>query len=455
MKLQNVTTNLSSAIRHDTMEGREYLVAPMVMLTEGVHKGSNGPLYYPEDELSKTPEAWNHKPVVVYHPTMHGMGVSACDPDIITKRKVGVIMNTRFDSKTGKLRAEAWLEKDRISEIDNRISDSLENNSIMEVSTGLFTDNQIEDGEYNGKPYSSVARNYRPDHLALLPDKKGACSIEDGAGLLQLNSAEQSSLSVAVSENFDGAVFKDVVSSCLVFEKGDQTWQCNFTMNDDSSIVFDRQSLEDVSRQMSEDQVETFTEEGEKEMANNLVDALISNEEAGFDEKDREGLLTLNAETLEKVQKLISNDEEASEEQEEEEKEEDAVEECADSEDKTCDAVEEEVPVENSEPLSAEQYVSNAPPQIRDMLESGLAAHNRDRQALIDVIVANEKNVFEKSQLAEKPMSELKGLAALAAPEEKPVPSYAGASAPSPVANSQTDEEHLLIPTINWSDSDS
>ena len=89
------------------------------------------------------------------------------------------------------------------------------------------------------------------------------------------------------------------------------------------------------------------------------------------------------------------------------------------------------------------------------MLESGLAAHNRDRQALIDVIVANEKNVFEKSQLAEKPMSELKGLAALAAPEEKPVQSYAGASAPSPVANSQTDEEHLLIPTINWSDSDS
>ena len=141
-----------------------------------------------------------------------------------------------------------------------------------------------------------------------MPDKKGAWSIEDGAGLLQLNSAEQSSLSVAVSENFDGAVFKDVVSSCLVFEKGDQTWQCNFTMNDDSSIVFDRQSLEDVSRQMSEDQVETFTEEGEKEMANNLVDALISNEAAGFDEKDREGLLTLNAETLEKVQKLISNE---------------------------------------------------------------------------------------------------------------------------------------------------
>jgi len=194
MNLQNITVNFSSAVRHDTMEGRDYLVAPMVMLTEGVHKGSNGWLYYPKDELSKTPESWNHKPVVVYHPTMNGMGVSACDPDIITSRKVGVIMNTRYDKETGKLRAEAWLEKDRIEMVDKRISKSLENNDLMELSTGLFTDNESVDGEFNGKQYDTIARNYRPDHLALLPDKKGACSIEDGAGLLQLNSAQQTTL---------------------------------------------------------------------------------------------------------------------------------------------------------------------------------------------------------------------------------------------------------------------
>ena len=38
-------------------------------------------------------------------------------------------------------------------------------------------------GDWNGKAYVGIARNYRPDHLAILPDMKGACSIADGAGL--------------------------------------------------------------------------------------------------------------------------------------------------------------------------------------------------------------------------------------------------------------------------------
>jgi hypothetical protein len=39
-----LTVNLKSIIRNDTMEGKEFLVAPMIMLVEGVHNGSNGPL---------------------------------------------------------------------------------------------------------------------------------------------------------------------------------------------------------------------------------------------------------------------------------------------------------------------------------------------------------------------------------------------------------------------------
>ena len=69
--LEHITNNLQgSQVRHDRMEGREYLVAPMAMITEGVHNGSQGPLYYPWDELSKFPQVWNMKPVVVYHPSI-------------------------------------------------------------------------------------------------------------------------------------------------------------------------------------------------------------------------------------------------------------------------------------------------------------------------------------------------------------------------------------------------
>src|SRR5690606_13771547 len=32
-------------------------------------------------------------------------------------------------------------------------------------------------------PYHSVARDYKPDHIAILPDRIGACSIADGCGV--------------------------------------------------------------------------------------------------------------------------------------------------------------------------------------------------------------------------------------------------------------------------------
>jgi len=112
----------------------------------------------------------------------------------------------------------------------------------------------------------------------------------------------------------------------------------------------------------------------------------------------------------------------------------------------------------NSDALTVEEYIANAPEGIRDMLKAGLAAHQRDRQDLIDVVVANEKNIFSEAQLNTKSIDELHGLAALAGVDEVPVanaavaPSYAGAAAPAPVRNAKDGEEQpLLIPTMNWS----
>lgn len=183
--LESFTFNIGGTkLRHETMDGKEYVVAPMAMLTEGVHNGSNGPLFYPKEELSKTPVVWNMKPLVIYHPTANGQGVSACTPEVIEKRSVGVVMNSKFDDK---LRAEAWIDEPKCNQVDPRVMKALHKGEMVEVSTGLFTDNEIKEGEYHGKRYVAIARHYRPDHLAILPDKKGACSISDGAGLLQLN----------------------------------------------------------------------------------------------------------------------------------------------------------------------------------------------------------------------------------------------------------------------------
>jgi len=183
-RFQTITLNFKPAqIRHDKMNGRPHLVVPCVMMTEGVHAGSEGPLLYTKEEMEANTHLWNNKPVVVYHPVRNGAPVSACDPDIIDRYGVGVLMNTRWE-KDG-LRTECWLEEERMELVDDRVLEALNSEEMMEVSTGLFMDVEATEGEWKGEKYKGIALHHRPDHLAILPDLTGACSVEDGAGLLR------------------------------------------------------------------------------------------------------------------------------------------------------------------------------------------------------------------------------------------------------------------------------
>ena len=66
----------------------------------------------------------------------------------------------------------------------------LEKGLLMEVSTGLFSDDESIQGQWNDKKYIGIVRNHKPDHLALLPGGVGACSANDGCGI-RINSAEE------------------------------------------------------------------------------------------------------------------------------------------------------------------------------------------------------------------------------------------------------------------------
>lgn len=192
-KLQTLTLNLSTKlVRDEVLEGRAHKVVPMVMLVEGVANGSCGRLKYTANEMRKALNVWNYKPVTQYHPTINGSGVSACTPVILNQSKIGVILNTRVDNKgpngAARLVAEAWIDWQRCQEVDKRIAKAITNQKPMELSTGLFVDiEEVTDNE----EYDGIATNFRPDHLAVLPDKKGACSLADGAGFIR-NEGEDS-----------------------------------------------------------------------------------------------------------------------------------------------------------------------------------------------------------------------------------------------------------------------
>ena len=175
------STSQNYEVRRETRDGRNYFVVPVVMMVEGVHSGSHGPLLHTIDELGRYPQSWDGRPVVIRHPQVNGVYVSANSPEVLDSYAVGQIYNTYVNGT--KLMAEAWLEINKLEQISPETYTKLENNELIEVSVGIFTDDEQSSGVWNGESYTMIARNHRPDHLALLPDEVGACSIDDGCGV--------------------------------------------------------------------------------------------------------------------------------------------------------------------------------------------------------------------------------------------------------------------------------
>jgi hypothetical protein len=181
--METFAVNLIGKAKRATFGGREFYVAPASLITPGILSGSRGPLLYLPEEVSRDPAVWNHVPIVVKHPYVNGEPVSARDPDVLEKQGVGFVFRSQFKEK---LTAEAWIDIANAQRIEPRIIAALEKGQPMELSTGLFVRNDPapEGATHNGRSYSFIARDLKPDHLALLPDEIGACSVKDGCGLL-------------------------------------------------------------------------------------------------------------------------------------------------------------------------------------------------------------------------------------------------------------------------------
>jgi len=170
-------------------QGRNHVVVPVIMMVEGVHRGSHGALLHLINDLGKFPEAWNGIPVVINHPVKDGVNVSANSPDIVDEQIIGRVYNAHVKDNA-KLAAEVWIDEERIKQISANVLRQLQEGKTLEVSLGVFNEEEYTPGEWNGEHYDAIARNHRPDHLALLPDGVGACSVADGCGI-RVNSDDQ------------------------------------------------------------------------------------------------------------------------------------------------------------------------------------------------------------------------------------------------------------------------
>lgn len=184
MLLETITFNFSGKVRRAVVNGKQYLVAPMTLIVPGVLNGSKGRLYYPPEEVSKNPAIWNGVPLTLGHPTHPTTNEhqSAKDEGVLERLGLGITKNGRWDGS--KLRADGWFDEERTQKLAPDVHNHLINSQPFELSTGLFTENEEKAGDHNGKPYDYIARNYRSDHVAVLVNETGACSVKDGCGVV-------------------------------------------------------------------------------------------------------------------------------------------------------------------------------------------------------------------------------------------------------------------------------
>lgn len=165
--------------------GRSFLVAPVVAAVGGVMNGEWGPA----EEFAKTIIDWEGQPITLNHPTdTTGEYISAHDDGV---QAVGFLASPNVSS--GKFKAIAWFDLallEASGEAGKKVITNLESGVVTEVSTGYFCDKEETPGTYNGVPYLAVQRNILPDHLAILPDGIGACSVRDGCGIPRANQKE-------------------------------------------------------------------------------------------------------------------------------------------------------------------------------------------------------------------------------------------------------------------------
>lgn len=319
-------------------EGKDYMIVPVTMMVEGVHNGNHGPIFHDINELGKIPASWNGIPIVINHPEKAGIAISANSPEVLEESAVGKVFGTFVDE--AKLKAKAWLDEERLKEKEPNLYEGVCEGKSIEVSVGVFTEDEEEEGDWNGEHYVRIATNHRPDHLALLPDAVGACSIADGCGLCvnqesidTLCSVRKAGYGLYVIGNHKATGYREKMDAVYATLRGmdkNDTYHYLEEMYD-SNLIYSKSTKDGVKMYKQDysfesgkveltgnpvevrrkvDYVVNLVNNQKKEdnMSKNecpkcveKVNALITNKESGWTEDDREWLSTLTEPQLDKV----------------------------------------------------------------------------------------------------------------------------------------------------------
>lgn len=182
-----ITSQISGKVRRVLRNGKEWWVLPLTSIVPGVLEGSDGPGYYSPEQTKNSTKDWDYMPIVAYHPNEVGEFATGSNKNTLNKTGIGLLRRSTFNDK---LQHEAWVDPERVRKVDSTLPDHakleprIRNGQPIEGSTGLRLSKRVAgpNSTYNGKAFTWIAENFRPDHMAILPDQVGACSVNDGCG---------------------------------------------------------------------------------------------------------------------------------------------------------------------------------------------------------------------------------------------------------------------------------
>lgn len=192
-KYQLIANSISEhSVREETVDGDRHLVVKDVPFVRAMDLAGG---YVPDAEIKASVEGWAGVPTTANHPRNEegkpwyqpdrhvGDVVSANGPGVLEEYGVGRAEDPHYDGEY--VRADLRVNADVATAMGGDaadIVDAIEAGDPFDVSS-QYVPKPLPEGEYDGAFRSNVEGIARPDSIALLPHKKGQCSMEHGCGV--------------------------------------------------------------------------------------------------------------------------------------------------------------------------------------------------------------------------------------------------------------------------------
>lgn len=398
--------NLANGVKakEEILNGSKYLVAPLVMIVPGILNGSRGRGLYLEEDLKPSVQDWNGMPITLDHPLLNGVPVSGRRPDILRNYWLGNVFNAEFSDK---LRSEGWFHVNATKALAPKIHKALLEGTPFELSTGLNADTVPSSGQlWNGKTYDFRVINIKPDHLAVLPNSVGACSLQDGCGVMvneyshsnlkmrietllleSMKTEYTSSLSSEMSDNYPYVI--DVFEDYFVYRMGQDIYKQGYKADLQKEKV-KLSEAKPVKVQRVTVYSPTNNEEKDQPTMNPNVDFIIANCSC-WGENDRELLNGMGDDKLKVLRKSIEEGQTLTNElKTAKAKIAELTPAPAPAPAKTEQTPE---PVNNKDekkPMTAEEWLASAPGPIANAVKSALQFQTQERDRLVGKLIANK-----------------------------------------------------------------